>query len=50
MAKIFKQVLKDRKFKKIQKVFLEFLKYTKGHADTTCYYADLYSCGARKVE
>jgi len=25
------------KFKKFQKEFLEFLKYTKGHADTTCY-------------
>jgi integrase/recombinase XerD len=27
----------ELKFKKIQKEFLEFLKYTKGHADTTCY-------------
>jgi len=27
----------ELKFKKIQKDFLEFLKYTKGHADTTCY-------------
>jgi site-specific recombinase XerD len=27
----------ELKFKKIQKEFLEFLKYTKGSADTTCY-------------
>ena len=27
----------ELKFKKTQKDFLEFLKYTKGHADTTCY-------------
>ncbi len=27
----------ELKFEKIQKGFLEFLKYTKGHADTTCY-------------
>lgn len=27
----------ELKFRKIQKEFLEFLKYTKGHADSTCY-------------
>ena len=27
----------ELKFKKIQKEFLEFLKFTKGHAETTCY-------------
>jgi site-specific recombinase XerD len=27
----------ELKFRKIQKEFLDFLKYTKGHADTTCY-------------
>ena len=27
----------ELKFNKIQKDFLEFLKFTKGHADTICY-------------
>ena len=33
----------ELKFKKIKKEFLKFLKYTKGHADTTCcnYNSDL---------